>query len=111
MEETQEYVQEFCCYHITTKDRIKDILSYGLVPNSEPNWFSSRTPYIMLSLYPYWSLYDEPVLIEVKDPAIKREYFDDPEGLRWPSTINPRYFRAIIEYQIIKDKEIKDEDN
>lgn len=94
--------QEFCCYHVTTADRLASILKGGLIPNSKPNWFSEETPYVMLSLYPYWSLYDNPVLIEIKDPRIKREYFDDPEGLRWPYTISPKYFNAVIKYNAIK---------
>ena len=95
--------KEFCCYHVTTKDRLESILENGLIPNSKPNWFESETPYIMLSLYPYWSLYDNPVLIEIKDPVIRWEYFDDPEGLRWPYPIKPEYFRAVIEFKVIKE--------
>ena len=69
----------------------------------------------MLSLYPYWSLYknrkarglgeveeDNVVLIEIECPKIKRSYFDDPEGLRWPYIIKPKYFNAIIEFRVIK---------
>lgn len=93
--------REFCCYHVTTRDRLADILREGLAPNSKPNWFTHRTPYVMLSLYPYWSLHNNPILIEIKDPAIKQAYFDDPEGLRWPRTIEPRYFNAIIEFKVI----------
>ena len=59
--------KEFCCYHITTRDRLESILQDGLVPNSKPNWFKAETPYIMLSLYPYWWLYKDAVLIEIKD--------------------------------------------
>ncbi len=105
--------EEFVCYHLTTKDRLKSILENGLIPNSKPNWFTSETPYIMLSLYPYWWLYknrvvwglpdineNDVILIEIKDPAIKREYFDDPEGLRWGETIEPEYFNAVIEYKL-----------
>lgn len=91
--------QEFC-YHITTKDRLSNILSNGLIPNSKPNWFTSETPYIMLSLHPYWWLYKDAVLIEIEDPAIKRSYFDDPEGLRWVHRILPKHFRAIVEYRL-----------
>ena len=91
--------QEFCCYHVTTRDRLESILKNGLIPNSEPNFFTEKTHYVMLSLYPYWWLYDNPVLIEIKDPRIKREYFDDPEGLRWPYTINPKYFNVVIEFK------------
>ena len=91
---------EFACYHTTTKDRLKSILDNGLVPNSKPNWFTSETPYIMLSLSPYWWLHKDAVLIEIKDPAIKREYFTDPEGLRWGEIIKPEYFNAVIEYKL-----------
>lgn len=95
--------QEFCCYHVTTKDRLDNILKNGLVPNSKPNWFKSETPYIMLSLYPYWSLYNgELILIEIKDPAIKRKYFDDSEGLAWHHIVEPKYFNAIIKFKVIK---------
>jgi len=105
--------KEFCCYHITTKDRLKGILEKGLVPNSKPNWFTRKTPYVMLSLYPYWWLYENRdgwgmkevkeeniILIEIKDPAIKREYFDDPEGLRWDKIIKPECFNAVVEYKL-----------
>ena len=94
---------EFVCYHVTTRDRLKNIMREGLMPNSRPNWFSRKTPYIMLSLYPYWWLYDKPALIEIKDPAIKREYFDDPEGLRWDKVILPIYFHAIVVFKINSD--------
>ena len=107
--------QEFCCYHVTTKDKLPSILKDGLKPNSVPSWFTGKTPYVMLSLYPYWSLYknrkacgleeveeSNVVLIEVKCPEIKRSYFDDPEGLRWPDTIEPKYFNAVIEFRVIK---------
>ena len=92
--------KEFACYHITTRDRLPSILENGLVPNSKPNWFTSETPYMMLSLYPYWWLYEDAVLIEIKDPNIKRKYFDDPEGLRWNKIIEPKYFNAVIEYKL-----------
>ena len=95
----------FACYHITTKDRLESILKNGLVPNSNPNWFTAKTPYIMLSLYPYWWLYKDAVLIEIKDPAIKEKYFNDPEGLRWNETIKPEYFNAVIECKLNKQFE------
>ena len=106
---------EFACYHVTTKDRLPNILKEGLTPDAVPSWFKNKTPYVMLSLYPYWSLYENRqawglsevdknsiCLIEIKDPAIKREYFDDPEGLRWPYTIAPKYFNAIISFSVMK---------
>lgn len=96
---------EFACYHITTRDRLKSILRDGLIPNSRPNFFTSETPYIMLSLYPYWWLNKDAVLIEIKDPDIKREYFDDPEGLRWDRMIKPEYFNAVIECKLNKQFE------
>ncbi len=98
-------MDEFCCYHITTKDRLPNILAEGLKPDSKPNWFTSETPYVMLSPYPYWWLYKDAVLIEIKDPAIKPEYFDDPEGLRWPYPIVTEYFNAVIEYNLNKEFE------
>ena len=100
MKQITLFEPEFACYHITTKDRLASILESGLIPNSKPNWFTSETPYIMLSLYPYWWLYKDAVLIEIKDPAIKQEYFDDPEGLRWGEIIKPEYFNAVIEYKL-----------
>ena len=96
---------EFACYHITTKDRLASILRDGLIPDSKPNFFTSKTPYIMLSLYPYWWLNDDAVLIEIKDPTIKRSYFDDPEGLRWDRVIKPEYFNAVIECKLNADFE------
>jgi hypothetical protein len=110
-----EKAQEFCCYHVTTKDRLPSMLKNGILPNSAPSWFTCKTPYIMLSLYPYWSLYknreawglpdvneDNVILVEIKHPDIKREYFDDPEGLRWDKVISPNYFNAIIEFKVIR---------
>ena len=94
--------QEFCCYHVTPKKRLPSILIDGLRPYSEPSWFSSPAPYVMLSLYPYWSLYEDSVLLEIKDPAIKQEYFDDPEGLRWNRTISPDNINAIVEFKTIR---------
>ena len=107
--------QEFCCYHVTTKDRLPSILENGLLPNSEPSWFTCETPYIMLSLYPYWSLYknrkawglpdvdeNNVILIEIQCPDIKREYFDDPEGLRWDKVILPSHINAIVEFKVIR---------
>lgn len=89
---------EFVCYHITTKDKLPAILQDGLKPNSQPSWFKSKAPYVMLSKYPYWWLYDKPaILIEIKDPKIKPEYFIDPEGLRWDKVVKPKYFNAIID--------------
>ena len=91
---------EFVCYHVTTKDRLASILVEGLRPNSEPNWFQSETPYVMLSLYPYWRLYEDAVLLEIKDPEIKREFFDDPEGLRWGKVIEPKFIHTVIDFKI-----------
>jgi len=85
------------CYHTTTKDRVKSIMKNGLLPNSPPTWFSSPTPYVMLSDTPWWDLNGkESVVIEVSDPIIKPEYFDDPEGLRWPYPIEPKYLRILV---------------
>ena len=96
---------EFVCYHVTTRDRLASILENGLIPNSKPNWFTAETPYVMLSLFPCWWLYKNAVLIEVKDPDIKREYFDDPEGLRWGRIIKPEHFNAVIDYNLNRDFE------
>jgi len=94
-------MREFACYHVTTRDRLSSILSNGLVPNSEPSWFTSKTPYVMLSLYPYWWLYKEDtILLEIKDPAIKRRYFDDPEGLRWDRVIEPKCINAVVDFKL-----------
>ena len=97
--------KEFVCYHITTKDRLPSILKDGLKPNSKPNWFKSETPYIMLSGYPYWWLYKDAILIEIKDPSIKRKYFTDPEGLRWGETIEPKYISAVVDFKVNADFE------
>ncbi len=85
------------CYHVTTKDRLWAILCNGLRPNSKPNWFKSRTPYIMLSRRSFFGLYDldKEVYLEISDPNIKPEYFDNPEGLRWPFLIKPRYIKIM----------------
>jgi len=94
------------CYHVTTKDRLWSILCEGLRPNSKPNWFKSRTPYVMLSLRPYFTIYDESeeVFLEINDPAIKREYFDDPEGLRWDKPIKPKYIKIMSIFDILVHK-------
>jgi len=110
--------KEFVCYHITTKDRLPSILKDGLKPNSKPNWFKLKTPYIMLSKYPYWWLYQnreawglKPVdgnniiLLEIKNPEIKPEYFVDPEGLRWGKNISLKYINAVIEFKVNADFE------
>lgn len=82
------------CYHSTTKDRVSSIMENGLQPNSKPTWFVTVTPYVMLSLGPLPSLNgDDTVVLEVTDPRIKAEYFDDPEGLRWPYVIKPEFIR------------------
>jgi len=111
-------MREFACYHVTTRDRLSSILRDGLVPNSEPSWFTSKTPYVMLSLYPYWWLYQnrkvwglpevkqgDIILVEIKDPAIKRKYFDDPEGLRWDRVIEPKYINAVVDFKLNADFE------
>jgi len=91
------------CYHVTTQDRLWSILCNGLLPNSKPNCFTSPTPYIMLSLRPWFNLVDidNSVFLEISDPAIKQEYFDDPEGLRWDKPIKPRYIRIMTVLDIL----------
>ena len=80
------------CYHATTPERLCSILANGLLPNSSPTWFMSPTPYIMLSLKPWLDLnVSTTVILEVEDPEIRPEYFDDPEGLRWPNPIKPEH--------------------
>jgi hypothetical protein len=80
------------CYHATTPDRIPSIMKNGLLPNSPPTWFSEPAPYVMLSQEPWMNLNQEgTVVLKVSDPAIKAEYFDDPEGLRWPYKIEPKW--------------------
>lgn len=92
---------EFVCFHITTADRVATIIKEGLKPNAKPNWFSSPTPYVMLSKYPYWELYDKDmVLLEVKSPDILPEFFNDPEGLRWGETIPPKYINKIVDFKV-----------
>lgn len=98
-----EIDREFVCYHITKKDRLLAILKEGLKPNSDPSWFKGKTPYIMLSKYPYWHLYgkeEEVVLLEIKHPDILPEYFNDPEGLRWGETIDPKYINEVVEFKV-----------
>jgi hypothetical protein len=100
---------EFRCYHITTEDRLESILKYGLVPNSPRNRGRFKTPHIMLSLYPVWSLYNNfkkkqrLILIEIKHHDITKELFDnDPEGLAWEYTIEPMYISNIIRFEVIR---------
>lgn len=82
------------CYHATTPDRLPSILCKGLLPNSPPAWFDEPAPYVMLSKEPWRELHGEDretVVLEVTDPCIQEEYFDDPEGLRWPYRIAPEH--------------------
>ncbi len=97
------------CYHITTEDRLGSILKYGLKPNSERNRASRKAPHIMLSLYPCWTLYknfkkkQKLILIEIRYPQITRDMFDgDPEGLAWEGIIATKYFRAIVQFTVIR---------
>lgn len=101
-----ELDDEFVCFHITTKDRLDSIVKEGLKPNAEPNWFQSPTPYVMLSKYPYWELYNKDmILLEIKHPSILSEYFNDPEGLRWGEVIPPEYINRIVDFKVIGGKE------
>lgn len=93
---------EFVCYHVTTKDRLGSIMEEGLKPNAEPNWFESPTPYVMLSRYPYWELYEKDmILLEIKHPEILPEYFADPEGLRWGTPVPPEYILRVVAFNVI----------
>ena len=100
---------EFSCFHISTSDRVHRILKHGLVPNSERNRAANKTPHIMLSEYPAWKLYDNfkknkgLILIEIRHPDIKREMFvNDPEGLAWGKVIDPKFFRSVVKFEVIK---------
>ena len=88
----------FICYHTTTKDRVESILKNGLVPGSQPNWFEGDpVPYIMLSLTPIFDLHTaENYIFEVIDPKIKKQHFENDEGLRWPHVISPGHLRAFF---------------
>lgn len=86
------------CYHATTPDRLASILEKGLLPNSQPTWFDEPTPYVMLSKEAWIDLNGpdiETVILEVTDPRIKEEYFDDPEGLRWPYRIAAEHLGVV----------------
>lgn len=84
------------CYHSTTKERLISILKNGLRVNSKPNFFSSPTPYIMLSNKPLYNLNGIlTVVLEINDPTIIEEYFDNDEGLRWPYDIAARYIKIL----------------
>lgn len=84
------------CFHATTLDRVESIQEKGLLINSDPSYFTSPTPYVMLSEKPWWSLHgDDTAVFAIIDPAIKREYFDDPEGLRWPKSIKCHYLHLL----------------
>lgn len=103
-----DYSNDFRCYHVTTEDRLESILKYGLKPNSHRNRSARPAPHIMLSLYPYWNLYNgfkkdaQLVLIEICDPEIKCSMFDDdPEGLAWEKTIKPEYFNTIVRFEVV----------
>jgi len=102
-------MEEFSCFHITTEDRLDTILKCGLKPNATPNRSARKAPHIMLSLYPYWFLYKNYkkhkglILIEIRDPKIKREmFYGDPEGLAWEYIIKPEWFRAVVKFEVIK---------
>ena len=85
------------CFHTSTEDRMESIEKNGLVPSSDPNWFGKPVDYVMLSPTPWMNLHKNKanVIYLVQDPAIKREYFEDPEGLRWPHVIKPEYLTLI----------------
>lgn len=86
------------CYHTTIVERIPSIWKNGLVPGSDSLWWKEPVQYVMLSPNPWWDLNGEmSVVLEVSDPAIKPEYFEDPEGLRWWKVIEPKYLRIISE--------------
>ena len=68
----------------------------GLLPNSAPTSFSEPAPYVMLTLLPWPHLNGyRTVILEIRDPAIKKECFTDAEGLRWPHKINREYLKRI----------------
>ena len=82
------------CYHSTTKDRVGSIMRNGLLPNSKPTWFTTKTPYIMLSLEPLPKLNgNDTIVLVVSDPDIKLVYFNDPEELRWAYKIEPKFIK------------------
>ena len=78
-------------WHTTKKSRLLAILREGLQPYSEPTYFTKPAPYIMLSQEPFLLHGNNRVVLGIRDPAIKPEFFDDPEGLRWPRTIKPEH--------------------
>jgi hypothetical protein len=102
------------CYHITTEDRLPSILLKGLVPNSPANRSAKKAPFIMLSRYPAWGLFNNwkknkpNILIEINLPDTKhnldifKEFEDDPEGVEWNKRILPEYFTRIVKYEVIK---------
>jgi len=91
------------CYHTTTRDRLASIMRDGLLPNSEPTWFCTPAPYVMLGPQPWPGLNGEQsVVLEIDDPAIPDDAFADPEtglchhdGLWWPHRIAPEHIRAL----------------
>ena len=86
-------------FHINKRDVfIGERRNNGLLPNSKPMWFTVKTPYVMLSNVPLPKLNgDDTVVLEVSDPRIKSEYFDDPEGLRWSYKIKPEFIKVLKE--------------
>ena len=83
-------------FHTTTRDRAVLILKEGLRPGSLPTWFSNPAPYVMLAEAPWHDLNgEEGVVLEVNEPKIKPEYFEDPDGLRWPYSISPEKIRIL----------------
>jgi len=95
--------ETFVCYHTTAQDRDSSILTKGLRPNSRPMWFSNPTPYVMLSVKPRWDLNGkESVVLGVRDPRIRVEYFDDPEGLRWPHHIDSAFLKRTLGIQRVE---------
>lgn len=100
---------DFCCYHVTTEDRLGSILKNGLKPNSVRNRSAKKAPHTMLSLYPYWGLFKgykknaQLILIEICNSAIKCEMFEgDPEGLAYEHIIKPECFKTIVRFEVIK---------
>lgn len=68
------------------------------MPGSQPTWFDGPVPYIMLAKEAWIDLNGpdtETTVLEVTDPRIKDEYFDHPEGLRWPYRIAPEHLVVV----------------
>lgn len=81
-------------FHSTSTDRLASILEHGLLPCSEPQYFSAPAPYVMLSRAPWADLHgDRTVVLALRMPGL---VWDDDEGCRWGEPISPDHIEWVM---------------